>query len=128
MAAVVLVDLVGVAPVTANQVLRASWRTHHGVSADLRELAWADCRARRLRMFDGPVAVTLEVHPPDRRQRDADGLFPTLKRCLDGAVRAGALRQDDARWVPEVAIRVLPPASTWRLRLLADPMRVEAAA
>jgi len=41
--------------------------------------------------FGGPIEVSIEVHPPDRRRRDLDNL---LKALLDALERGGAYRDD----------------------------------
>lgn len=95
----------GIRPITANE-------KHRG-----------DARARRGRKarVQGPVVVTLVVTPPDRRRRDLDGLAPTLKRMLDGIVRAGVIRDDSDDVVTEVRIRRTVKGTDWRLELHVTP-------
>lgn len=47
--------------------------------------------ARRVRPLDGPLAVQIEVHPPDRRRRDIDNL---QKALLDALQHGGAYHDD----------------------------------
>lgn len=116
-------------PLTANDVSRASWRSHHDRKAAIRDAAWDDARARRGRRprLTGPFIATLIVTPPDRRRRDLDGFAPTLKRMLDATVMAGVIEDDSARIVSEVRIRTRPPAGQWRLELHLDPATQKAA-
>lgn len=53
--------------------------------------------------------VTLHLHPKDRRRRDADGLAPTLKVCLDALVIQGVLPDDSWVHVPAATCRIHPP-------------------
>jgi crossover junction endodeoxyribonuclease RusA len=53
--------------------------------------------------------VTLHFRPKDKRRRDADGLAPTLKVCLDALVLEGVLPDDSWVCVPAVHIRIHPP-------------------
>jgi len=41
--------------------------------------------------LDGPLVVTIDVHPPDRRRRDLDNLF---KGILDALEKGGAYHDD----------------------------------
>ncbi|MFN9110395.1 MAG: RusA family crossover junction endodeoxyribonuclease [Bacteroidota bacterium] len=41
--------------------------------------------------LDGPIAITIEAHPPDRRRRDLDNL---LKAPLDAMAHAGLYLDD----------------------------------
>ena len=53
--------------------------------------------------------VTLHFRPKDRRRRDADGLAPTLKVCLDALVFSGVLPDDSWVHVPAATCRIHPP-------------------
>ena len=53
--------------------------------------------------------VTLHYRPKDRRRRDADGLAPTLKVCLDAVVACGVLPDDSWVHVPSATCRIHPP-------------------
>jgi crossover junction endodeoxyribonuclease RusA len=67
--------------------------------------------------------VTLHFRPKDKRRRDADGLFPTLKVCLDALVAEGVLPDDSWVHVPAATCRIHPPngqpAAMWLT--LTDP-------
>lgn len=45
---------------------------------------------------DGPIYVSLTFHPPDKRRRDLDGMFSSIKAGLDGI--ADALGVNDQRF------------------------------
>lgn len=53
--------------------------------------------------------VTLHFRPKDKRRRDADGLAPTLKVCLDALVAQGVLPDDSWVHVPAATCRIHPP-------------------
>ena len=53
--------------------------------------------------------VTLHFRPKDKRRRDADGLAPTLKVCLDALVAEGVLPDDSWVHVPAATCRIHPP-------------------
>ena len=45
-----------------------------------------------VRPFEGPLAVQIEIYPPDNRRRDVDN---TLKSLLDALQHGGAYRDDN---------------------------------
>jgi hypothetical protein len=53
--------------------------------------------------------VTLHFRPATKHRRDADGLAPTLKVCLDALVSEGVLPDDSWRHVPAVTCRIHTP-------------------
>lgn len=53
--------------------------------------------------------VSLVFRPKDRRRRDADGLAPTLKVCLDALVADGILPDDSWVHVPRATCHIRPP-------------------
>lgn len=53
--------------------------------------------------------VTLHFRPKDKRRRDADGLAPTLKVCLDALVASDILPDDSWVHVPAATCRIHPP-------------------
>lgn len=124
----------GVRPLTNNVRGRGGWQVHKSEEDQLVNLAQADARQRHGRArtsITPPVVVTLVVSPPERdaagRRRaatgypDLDGYSPTLKRMLDGAVRAGLLTDDNPTVVTEVRTRQATPGPRWRLELHITP-------
>lgn len=55
--------------------------------------------------------VALHFRPKDKRRRDADGLFPTLKVCQDALVECGVLPDDSWVSVPAATCKIHPPTS-----------------
>jgi crossover junction endodeoxyribonuclease RusA len=74
--------------------------------------------------------VTLHFRPVNKQRRDADGLTPTLKVCLDALVVQGVLPDDSWSYVPAVTCRIHTPtgepAQMW-LELIPKPDCAEAA-
>lgn len=66
--------------------------------------------------FRAGTDVTLHFRPADKRRRDADGMFPTLKVVQDALVAAGVLHDDSWVCVPSATCRIHPPdgeAAMW---------------
>lgn len=67
--------------------------------------------------------ITLHFRPADKRRRDADGMFPTLKVCQDALVLCAVLPDDSWIHVPSATCHIHPPttepAAMWLE--LADP-------
>jgi crossover junction endodeoxyribonuclease RusA len=59
--------------------------------------------------FVAGANLTLHYRPKDRRRRDADGMFPTLKVAQDALVAAGVLHEDSWITVPSATCRIHPP-------------------
>jgi crossover junction endodeoxyribonuclease RusA len=53
--------------------------------------------------------VTLHFRPKDRRRRDADGMYPTLKAIQDALVLEGVLPDDSWVCVPSATCRIHEP-------------------
>ena len=70
--------------------------------------ALAAIRAARVEPVER-AEITLHWLIPDRRVRDADNLFPTLKACQDALVTAGILHRDHWQHVPAATCRIHPP-------------------
>lgn len=63
------------------------------------------------------VHVALEMHPRDRRRRDADNLVSgVLKHVLDGLVDAGVIPDDTPHHVTAAMPRIVPPEGALRPR------------
>lgn len=58
----------------------------------------------------GHALVALEMHPKDRRRRDADNLVSgVLKHCLDGLVDAGVIPDDTPEHVTSSMPTIVHP-------------------
>ena len=53
--------------------------------------------------------VTLNFRLADKRQRDSDGMFPTLKVCQDALVDQGIIPDDWWAYVPAATCQIHPP-------------------
>lgn len=76
---------------TANESLH--WRAKAKKVAHIRQFV-----GLLVKPVDGPVThaeVWLNVYPPDRRRRDADNFFPTLKAACDAICYALPSLPDD---------------------------------
>lgn len=93
---------------------------------------WRDTTALIARASRIPGAqhatVALEMHPRDRRRRDADNLVSgVLKHVLDGLVDAGVIPDDTPAYVTAAMPRIVPPDSPrpgphrWIVRIDLDP-------
>lgn len=69
--------------------------------------------------------VTLHYYLPDRRRRDADGMFPTLKVCLDALVTCAVLPDDSWTHVPAATCRIHGPDRGLHLLHLAATVYLE---
>ena len=56
-----------------------------------RQKVCAILAARGVRPLDGPLEVTIDLHPPDRRRRDIDN---TIKALADALEHGGAYHDD----------------------------------
>ncbi len=77
---------------------RTHFRTKAPITKAYREAAyWRAFDADALfQPPDGPVMLALTFHPPDKRRRDLDGMFSSIKAGLDGI--ADALEVNDHRF------------------------------
>lgn len=78
--------------------LHPNARTHFRVKAPItkayREAAYWLTKQRALQIDKrGPVRLSLVFFPPDKRRRDLDGMFSSMKAALDGI--SDALGVDD---------------------------------
>lgn len=101
-------------PLTGNRTRGNPYARAAEVKAALGEARWAVKAARIQPVFI--AEVTFHFRPKDRRRRDADGMFPTLKVCQDALVAEGVLIDDSWATVPAATCRIHPPqgeAATW---------------
>lgn len=93
-------------PPSVNRYWR-NWQGRTVISAEgrrYRDTVGTRIRLMRVTTFEGPVALQVDVYPPDRRKRDLDNV---LKAILDALEKGGAFR-DDAQVVDLHALK-LPP-------------------
>ena len=64
----------------------------------------------------GPLHLTIEVYPPDKRKRDLDNVL----KCLLDACQHGGLYKDDAQ-VKEIHAKMWPKGDKAGVRLAAWP-------
>jgi len=102
-------------PLTGNRTRGNPYARANEVKAAKEQAIGAVARVARTPLFG--AEVTLHMRMPDRRRRDADGLAPTLKVCLDALVLQGVLPDDSWVHVPAATCRIHPPngepASMW---------------
>lgn len=102
-------------PLTGNRTRGNPYAQAEKVKA-AKALAIGAVHSAELTPISG-AEVTLHYRMADYRRRDADGLAPTLKVCLDALVYCRVLPDDSWVFVPAVTIRIHgpngDPASMW---------------
>jgi crossover junction endodeoxyribonuclease RusA len=101
-------------PLTGNRTRGNPYARASEVKQALTEARWA-VRAANLTPIVG-ANVTLHFRPKDRRRRDADGMFPTLKVVQDALVLEEILPDDSWVCIPSATCRIHPPdgePATW---------------
>ena len=94
-------------PLSLND--RMHWAKRAKLARDLRGWTALAAVAKRVPHLDH-VAVELHYHPRDRRRRDADNLYATVKPCVDGLRDAGVIDDDDTTRVTHLQ-PVIEPAT-----------------
>jgi crossover junction endodeoxyribonuclease RusA len=94
-------------PLTGNRTRGNPYARANEVKA-AKDAAILAVRAARPTPMRG-AEVTLHFRPKDKRRRDADGLAPTLKVCLDALVVCGVLPDDSWVHVPSATCRIHAP-------------------
>jgi crossover junction endodeoxyribonuclease RusA len=94
-------------PLTGNRTRGNPYARANEVKVAKGEACWAIAQLG----LDPLVGANIILHfrPKDKRRRDADGLFPTLKVCLDALVAEGILPDDSWVHVPAATCRIHPP-------------------
>lgn len=100
-------------PLSLND--RMDWRTKSVWTKTLRHTAWALAKQAKIPPL-GSCQVTLLYTPRDRRRRDEDNIFATLKPLADGLVDAGIV-VDDTPDLMRKQCRILPPERPPKLQL-----------
>lgn len=83
-------------PITLND--RMHWATKAGFTREIRSLVALKCRQQRVPSL-GKAHVELHWVPRDRRKRDSDNPYPTLKAAIDGLRDAEIVPDDDSETV-----------------------------
>lgn len=83
-------------PLTANQ--RLHWARKAALTRDVRAAAGMLARQAKIPTLDR-CEVWLTWYVTDRRRRDADNVFPTMKAMCDGLVDAGVVEDDEPRFM-----------------------------
>ena len=82
--------------VDRSLLLNANQRLHYApkarITQALRKLGTE--KAQGLPSFDR-THLTVRIHWPDKRHRDAHNIYPTLKALIDGFVDAGVIPDDN---------------------------------
>ena len=60
---------------------------------------------------DAPVVITATVRRTRNARQDAHNVFPSVKACIDGAVKAGVIEDDHDGIVKALVIQAGPKAS-----------------
>lgn len=94
-------------PLTGNRTRGNPYARAHEVATVL-TIARYTIRAAGITPVDR-AHVALHFRPADRRRRDADGMFPTLKVLQDALVREGVLPDDSWVHVPSATCTIHPP-------------------
>ena len=94
-------------PLTGNRTRGNPYARANEVRAAKDQAIVAVARVARTPLV--AAEVTLHMRMADRRRRDADGLAPTLKVCLDALVAQGVLPDDSWVHVPAATCRIHPP-------------------
>lgn len=113
-------------PMTSNEMRRAHYRAIAKAKKEAAEPVACLVKAQNIPLLDR-VDVTVTWFAPDARRRDSDSLGPYMKAVCDALVGAGALRDDDSRYVRQTAMRVEIDRANPRIEILIEPVSMEAA-
>lgn len=83
-------------PISLNS--RMHWATKGKLTREIRAITALKARQQRIPAME---CVLIELHwvPADRRKRDSDNPYPTLKAAIDGCRDAGLVPDDDSQHV-----------------------------
>jgi Holliday junction resolvase RusA-like endonuclease len=107
-------------PLSANG--REHWRAKAKTTAEIRRtvvklVALTEFTADRIPVCLPACEVWLDYWPRDKRRRDADNLFPTLKAACDGLVTAHVVADDTPELMRKHMPRIFAPDGDPRLVL-----------
>lgn len=89
-------------PLTLNQ-RHKHWSIPARWTETLRATACLLARQARIPAM-AACTVTLVYHPVDRRRRDEDNIYPTLKALADGIVDAGVVLDDTPNYMGKACL------------------------
>ncbi len=108
-------------PLSLND--RLHWATKARLVSRIRTYVDVESTCTRLPKAESAV-ITLHYRPRDRRRRDKDNLFATLKPCIDGLVDAGVLPADHGNHVdPRVELHEPEKGQPGALWLTVEPVQ-----
>lgn len=84
---------------------RNHWAKTAKFKKSYRQICWAlalEAKIRVSKQGDEPIHLGVTFFPPDRRGRDTDNMFASMKAGLDGI--ADALKVNDKRFVFTLAV------------------------
>lgn len=104
-------------PITLNS--RMHWATRSRLTREIRALTALRARQQGIPTLEG---ARIELHwvPRDRRRRDTDNPYPTLKAAIDGICDAEIVPDDDAQHVTSAVVIDLPDSRDPHLYLLLE--------
>jgi crossover junction endodeoxyribonuclease RusA len=94
-------------PLTGNRTRGNPYARANEVKVALLEARYAIRDAKPAPMVG--ANITLHFRTKDRRRRDADGMYPTLKAVQDALVLEGVLPDDSWVCVPSATCRIHEP-------------------
>lgn len=75
---------------------RGHWSKRNDANAKARSDAYYTAKDAASELLSGPLLVSVQFFPPDRRKRDQDNAFASCKAYFDGI--AQAIGVDDSEW------------------------------
>jgi len=87
-----------------NAARRRHWSVNGRAAKIYRQACWALAKEARVSVTAGdvPILLSLTFHPPDKRNRDDDGIISAFKSGRDGL--ADAMGVDDKQFRPTYII------------------------
>lgn len=100
---------------------RVHWARRAKATKAARQLAWAEAlKAKWVAPDSARIYLQIYFYPPDKRQRDLDGLLSSIKATIDGI--ADAIGVDDRLFVPLLHAMEQPRhGGQVHIRIMGDP-------
>lgn len=102
-------------PLSLND--RMHWAAKAGITRRVRHAACVLARAQKIPPCER-ISVQLHYQPRDKRSRDEDNLFLTVKACVDGLKDARVVEDDDSTRVTHLSPLIHPPVPGQRVGTL----------